>query len=43
MEKILYLMILAVIVMTACQPKTQKTAVNTAAVKEEVTSFLDKL
>lgn len=42
MKRILYLIILAVIIMTACQPKTQKIGVNTMAVKEEVTAFLDK-
>lgn len=42
MKNIYYLMVVAVIMITACQPKTQKVVVNTSAVKEEVTSFLDK-
>jgi len=42
MKKTLYLMLVAVIIITACQPKTKIVPVDTAAAKVAVTTVLDK-
>jgi ketosteroid isomerase-like protein len=42
MKKIYYVLIMAVIIIASCQPKIKTVAVDTAAVKAEITSVLDK-
>ena len=42
MKKIFYLMFMAVMIITACQPKTKTVPVDTAAAKIAVTTLLDK-
>jgi uncharacterized protein (TIGR02246 family) len=42
MKKIFYLMFMAVMIITACQPKTKTVPVDTAAAKIAVNTLLDK-
>ena len=42
MKKIFYLMFMAVMLITACQPKTKTVSVDAAAAKIAVTTLLDK-
>jgi ketosteroid isomerase-like protein len=42
MKKIYYVLILAVIIMVSCRPKTETVNLDLAVVKAEVTSVLDK-
>jgi ketosteroid isomerase-like protein len=42
MKEIYYLMLVAVMIITACQTKTEIVPVDSAAAKEAVTDFLDK-
>jgi ketosteroid isomerase-like protein len=42
MKKTLYVMLVAVMIITACQPKTKTVPVDTAAAKVAVTTVLDK-
>lgn len=42
MKKIFYLMFMAVMIITACHPKTKTVPVDTAAAKIAVTTLLDK-
>ena len=43
MKRTFYLMLVAVMTITACQTKTKIVPVDTAAAKDAVTKFLDKV